>query len=140
MSNPTSSADTPKAKFSPYQKIVVSILAFLQFSIILDLMVMSPLGVMIMPNLKINPHQFGLAVSVYAFSAGISGILAAGFADRFDRKKFLLFFYCGFILGTLACGLAQTYHLFLAARLITGLFGGVIGSISFAIITDLFPL
>src|ERR1700722_6813005 len=113
MSNPTSSADTPKAKFSPYQKIVVSILAFLQFSVILDFMVMSPLGVMIMPGLKINPHQFGLAVSIYAFSAGVSGILAAGFADRFDRKRFLMFFYCGFILGTLLCGFAQDYYFLL---------------------------
>jgi predicted MFS family arabinose efflux permease len=123
---------------SRYQKIVVAILAFLQFSIILDFMVMSPLGVMIMPALKIDPHQFGLAVSVYAFSAGISGILAAGFADRFDRKKFLMFFYCGFIVGTLLCGLAQDFHFLLFARMITGLFGGVIGSVVMAIVTDLY--
>src|ERR1700678_2791809 len=124
---------------SRYQKIVVAILAFLQFSVILDFMVMSPLGVMIMPSLKINPHQFGLGVSVYAFRAGISGILAAGFADRFDRKKFLLFFYCGFVLGTLLCGVATSYALLLVARMVTGVFGGVIGSIVFAITTDLFP-
>src|ERR1700733_3049496 len=124
---------------SRYQKIVVAILAFLQFSVILDFMVMSPLGVMIMPGLKINPHQFGLAVSVYAFSAGVSGILAAGFADRFDRKKLLLFFYGGFVLGTLLCGIAPTFHFLLLARVVTGLFGGVIGSIVFAITTDLFP-
>jgi predicted MFS family arabinose efflux permease len=124
---------------SRYQKIVTAILAFLQFSVILDFMVMSPLGVMIMPGLKINPHQFGLGVSVYAFSAGLSGILAAGFADRFDRKKFLMFFYCGFILGTLLCGFAQSYHFLLFARMITGLFGGVIGSVVLAIVTDLYP-
>ena len=92
-----------------------------------------------MPSLKINPHQFGLAVSVYAFSAGLSGILAVGFADRFDRKKFLLFFYCGFLLGTLSCAFAQTYFSLLVARMITGLFGGVIGSVVLAIVTDLYP-
>src|SRR6202453_1152095 len=131
-------AGVSKAQFSSYQKVVIAILAFLQFSVILDFMVMSPLGVMIMPDLKINPHQFGLAVSVYAFSAGLSGILAAGFADRFDRKKFLMFFYCGFILGTLLCGFARDYYFLLFARMITGLFGGVIGSVVLAIVTDLY--
>jgi len=127
-----------KASFSAYQKVVVAILAFLQFSIILDFMVMSPLGVMIMPSLKITPHQFGSAVSVYAISAGISGILSAGFADRFDRKRFLLFFYFGFILGTLLCALAHDYHFLLFGRMVTGLFGGVIGSVVLAIVTDLY--
>jgi predicted MFS family arabinose efflux permease len=78
-------------------------------------------------------------VSAYAFSAGISGIVAAGFADRFDRKRFLLFFYFGFIIGTALCALAPNYHLLLLARIVTGLFGGVIGSVVLAIATDLFP-
>lgn len=92
-----------------------------------------------MPALSITTAQFGLVVSAYAFSAGISGILAAGFADRYDRKKFLMFFYVGFLLGTLCCALAPNYHFLLAARMVTGIFGGVIGSVVFAITTDLFP-
>jgi predicted MFS family arabinose efflux permease len=126
--------------FSGYQKFVVGILAFLQFTIILDFMIISPLGAMVMPRLHITPQQFGLMVSSYAFSAGVSGFLAAGFADRFDRKRLLLFFYCGFMLGTLLCALANTYPMLLAARIVTGLFGGVIGSVVLAIATDLFPL
>lgn len=93
-----------------------------------------------MEQLKISTSKFGLVVSAYAFSAGISGILAAGFADRFDRKKMLLFFYGGFVLGTVLCGIAPNYEFLLFARIVTGLFGGVIASISFAIIADLFPL
>jgi predicted MFS family arabinose efflux permease len=96
---------------------------------------------MMMKSLSIKPHEFGLAVSAYAFSAGISGLLTAGFADRFDRKKLLLFFYTGFVAGTLFCGIAaNTYQLLIAGRIVTGLFGGVIGSISMAIITDLFDI
>ena len=129
-----------KATFSGEQKVVLAILAFLQFTIILDFMIVSPLGAIVMPALQISPHQFGFAVSAYAFSAAFSGIAAAGFADRFDRKRLLLFFYGGFILGTLLCALAPTYHALLAARIVTGLFGGVIGSIVMAIATDLFPL
>lgn len=126
--------------FTGYQKFVVAVLAFLQFTIILDFMIMSPLGAMMMPALNITPSQFGVVVSAYAFSAGIAGLLAAGFADRFDRKRLLLFFYGGFLLGTLLCGIAPDFHSLLAARIITGLFGGVIGSIAFAIITDLFSM
>jgi predicted MFS family arabinose efflux permease len=126
--------------FRGYQKFVIFLLAITQFTVILDFMVMSPLGDMLMKSLSLKPQAFGFAVSAYAFSAGLSGLLTAGFADRFDRKKLLLFFYTGFIAGTIFCGLAHTYHVLLAARIITGLFGGVISSISMAIITDLFSL
>src|SRR5277367_4458732 len=126
--------------FSRYQKVVIFFLGFLQFTVILDFMIISPLGAIVMPTLHISPQQFGLAVSSYAFSAGVSGFLAAGFADRFDRKRLLLFFYFGFMLGTLLCALAKTYPLLLVARIVTGLFGGVIGSVVLAIATDLFPL
>jgi predicted MFS family arabinose efflux permease len=81
-----------------------------------------------------------VAVSAYAFSAGISGILAAGFADQFDRKWLLLFFYVGFTLGTALCAIAPNYHVLLLGRIVTGLFGGVIGSVVLAIVTDLFAL
>ena len=87
--------------FTPYQKFVLAVLSFLQFTIILDFMIISPLGALLLPQLHITTRQFGLVVSVYAFSAGVSGLLAAGFADKFDRKKLLMFFYAGFIGGTL---------------------------------------
>ncbi|MEJ2901207.1 MFS transporter [Pedobacter panaciterrae] len=126
--------------FSNYQKLVIALLALLQFTIVLDFMVLAPLGDYLMKSLSITPKGFGVVVSSYAFSAGASGILAAGFADKFDRKKILLFFYAGFIVGTLCCALATTYWMLLGARIITGLFGGVIGAISMTIMTDLFEV
>jgi predicted MFS family arabinose efflux permease len=126
--------------FSQYQVFVIVILTIVQFTVVLDFMVLSPLGAILMPALKITPAQFGAVVSAYAFSAGASGLLAAGFADKFDRKKLLLFFYGGFIIGTTFCALAPDYDDLLLARIITGIFGGVLSSISFAIITDLFRL
>ncbi len=127
-------------KFTPYQILVIFLLAITQFTVVLDFMVMSPMGDMLMKSMNLKTSQFGMAVSAYAFSAGISGLLTAGFADKFDRKKLLLFFYIGFIIGTLFCGLAHNYVMLIAARIITGLFGGVIGSISMAIVADLFPI
>ena len=126
--------------FTGYETFVIAIISLLQFTIILDFMVMAPLGAQLIRILKISPSQFGWVVSAYAFSAGIAGILAAGFADKFDRKKMLLFFYAGFILGTLFCGIAPDYHFLLLARMVTGFFGGVLFSINMAIVADLFPL
>lgn len=143
MSSPASSPSAhPQAKtpFTPYEKFLVALMAFLNFTVILDFMILSPLGAMLIPQLHITTAQFGEVVSGYAIAAGISGLLAAGFADRFDRKHLLLFFYAGFIGGTLLCALATSYRFLLFARIVTGLFGGVVGSVGMAIVADLFPL
>src|SRR5260221_7382753 len=140
LATPIDDREHQERGFSRYQSLLIALLALAQFTLILDFVIMSPLGAILMPALDITAGQFGVAVSAYAFSAGISGVLAAGFADRFDRKRFLLFFYCGFIAGTTLCALAPNYPLLLLARIVTGLFGGVIGSIVLAIATDLFPL
>jgi predicted MFS family arabinose efflux permease len=137
---PTATAAAPldAPKFTSYQVLVIVLLALTQFTVVLDFMVMSPLGDLLMKSMNLSTRQFGFAVLSYGISAGVSGLLTAGFADSFDRKKLLLFFYVGFIVGTLFCGLATTYPLLIAARVFTGIFGGVIGSISMAIVADLF--
>jgi predicted MFS family arabinose efflux permease len=131
---------TPKTTIplTGYQKIVIALLAAVQFTIVLDFMVMAPLGDMLMKSMHMHTNQFASAVSAYAFSAGFSGFMAAGFADKYDRKKLLILFYSGFIIGTFLCGVASSYHLLLFGRIVTGLFGGVLGSVSMAIIADLF--
>ena len=130
--------NTEKVPFTSYQIIVILILSLTQFSVVLDFMVMSPLGDLLIKDLKISPAQFGVVVSSYALSAGFSGFLTASFADKFDRKKLLLFFYTGFIIGTMLCGLSNSYEFLVFSRIITGIFGGVISSISLAIVADVF--
>ncbi len=124
--------------FTPYQKIVLLILALLQFTVVLDFMIIAPIGDVLMKTLNISTQQFGLVVSSYAFSAAISGILIAGFADKYDRKKLLLFFFAGFIVATLLCGLSSTYTEILLSRIVTGIFAGVTSSAILTIISDLF--
>lgn len=126
--------------FTGYQVFMIAMLAILQFTVILDFMVLSPLGAILLKELNMKTSQFGLVVSGYALSAGAAGIAAAGFADKFDRKKMLMLFYIGFIIGTVFCAVATDFQSLLIARVVTGLFGGVIGSIGFAIITDLFKM
>ena len=124
--------------FTPYQKMVLLILALLQFTVILDFMIIAPIGDVLMKTLNINTQQFGLVVSSYAFSAAISGILVAGFTDKYDRKKLLLLFFCGFIVGTLFCALSSTYTQILLSRIVTGIFAGVTSSAIATIVSDLF--
>jgi predicted MFS family arabinose efflux permease len=128
-----------KTGFSHYQKLVIGALAFLQFAVVLDFLIIAPIGDVLMKSLGISTQQFGLVVSSYAFSAGISGILMAGFADRYDRKKLLLVFLFGFMVGTLLCGLSSTYTQLLLSRIVTGIFAGVTSSAILTIIADLFP-
>jgi len=124
--------------FSSYQTGVIALLAIVQFTVILDFMVMAPLGDVLMKSMSLDAKQFASVVSAYAFSAGASGLLAAGFADKYDRKKLLLLFYTGFILGTTLCAAATSFELLLFGRIITGLFAGVLGAVAMAIVADLF--
>lgn len=122
--------------FSKDEKILLFILSFIQFSHIVDFMIIMPLGPQFMRIFAINPHEFGLLVSAYTFSAGITALLAAFFSDQFDRKKMLLFFYVGFCSATVFCALAPNYVALLTARVITGAFGGVMSSLVLAIVGD----
>jgi predicted MFS family arabinose efflux permease len=115
------------------------VLAGIQFSHILDFAILMPLGPRYQRELQISPGAFGLLVSAYAFMACLSGLLAATFIDRFDRKRVALVLYAGLLGGTLLCGLAGTYELLLVGRCLTGVFGGILGAVVFAIVGDVFP-
>jgi predicted MFS family arabinose efflux permease len=121
------------------ERILLITLAAINFTNIMDFMIMMPLGPQLIRYFDITPQQFTLLVSAYTFSAGISGFFAAFIVDRFDRKSFLRFLFFGFLVGTLACGLAPTYELLLTARIFTGVFGGVLGAIILAIVGDVIP-
>lgn len=121
------------------QRIILLILASLNFTHILDFMIMMPLGNYLMPYFHITPQQFTFLVSAYTISAAVSGFTAAFFVDRFDRKKMLLFAYTGFIVGTLACGIAPSFSLLLMSRTLAGIFGGMVGAQVLSIISDIFP-
>jgi predicted MFS family arabinose efflux permease len=125
-------------KFTSYQKMTLAVLALLQFTVILDFMIISPIGYVLIESLGITTKQFGWVVSAYIFSAATSGIVSAGFIDRFDRKKVLLFFFTGFIIGTLLCALANSFITLFIARIIAGAFGGVVASTTMTIVSDLF--
>jgi MFS transporter, DHA1 family, inner membrane transport protein len=120
------------------ERIILFLLASLNFTHLLDFMVMMPLANYIVPYFKITAMQFSLLVASYSISAFFSGLAVAMFIDRFDRKKSLVLGYCGFVIGTLACGVAPTYGLLLAARILAGLFGGVMGAQVLSIVADLF--
>jgi DHA1 family inner membrane transport protein len=123
---------------SKKEKIIIVLLAAINFTHILDFMIMMPLGNYLMPHFNISPRQFSFLISSYPISAFLSGIFMAFLADRFERKKLLLVTYIGFIIGTAACGVAGTYEFLLLSRIVAGIFGGIIGGQVLSIISDLF--
>jgi predicted MFS family arabinose efflux permease len=119
--------------------VLLVILASVQFTSIVDFMVVMPLGPQLMRKFDINPAQFGWIVASYTIAAGLAGLLASSIMDRFGRKHAFLTLYTGFLVGTLLCGLSFRYPMLLAARVLTGAFGGILGGLALAIIADVFP-
>lgn len=121
------------------ERLLILTLAGIQFCHIVDFMVMMPLGPQLMRLLHIGTTEFGLLVSAYTFSAGLSGFCSAFFMDRVDRRRMLLILFAGFTVATLACGFAVSYETLLAARILAGAFGGVLGATVLALLGDCIP-
>lgn len=121
------------------EKLLLAILAAVQFTHTMDFMIMMPLEPKFARAFDISSKQFGVLVAAYSFSAGIAGFAAGFLLDRFDRKKALTLLYAGFMLGTLACSFAPNFASLLAARIIAGAFGGVASSVVMAIVGDVIP-
>jgi predicted MFS family arabinose efflux permease len=121
------------------ERVLLHTLAAMQFTNIVDFMIVMPLGPQLMRLFEIGPGEFASIVSSYTITAGLSGIAGAFFLDRFDRKKALFWIYCGFIFGTFSCAFAPSYFTLLIARSVTGAFGGVIGSLVMSIVGDAIP-
>lgn len=119
--------------------MLLVILACVNFTHIMDFMIMMPLGPQLMKLFDITPQQFGFAVSSYSLTAGVSGFISAFFVDKFDRKQILLLAYIGFVVGTFACAFAPTYSMLVGARILAGLFGGMIGAQVLSIVADTVP-
>ena len=134
MINNTTRPDAPRRELW-----LLLTLAGIQFTHILDFMIMMPLGPQFTQLFNITGAQFGLLVSAYTLAAGASGLVASAYVDRFGRKRLLLVLYSLFALATLACGLAPTYGSLMAARIAAGIFGGVLSALSQTIVGDVIP-
>jgi predicted MFS family arabinose efflux permease len=124
---------------STRERIMLFTLMALQFTMIVDFMIMMPLSSQLMAVFNIQPGKFGVLVSSYSIAAGVSSLLASSVADRFDRRGALLVSYVGLLIATFACAYSNTYELLLVARIVAGFFGGVLSSIVLAIVGDIFP-
>src|SRR3982751_2589968 len=108
------------------ERIVLLVLAAVQFTSIVDFMIVMPLGPQLMRTLSIGPTRFGLIVSSYTFAAGAAGLIASAIVDRFARRTTFIVLYSGFLIGTLLCGFAPSYQTLVMARVLTGAFGGIL--------------
>ncbi|MDQ5977604.1 MAG: hypothetical protein QG602_576 [Verrucomicrobiota bacterium] len=123
----------------PSERSILLILAAIQFTHIIDFMIMMPLAPQLMRELDLGAGRFSALVAAYSIAAGVVGLLGAPFIDRFDRRTLLLWVYAGFTAATLLCGLATDATMLLVARAVGGAFGGISGSLCLAIVSDLVP-
>ena len=114
-------------------------LAAIQFTHVVDFMIMMPLAPQLMRLWDIGPQAFGVLVSAYTFAAAASGLCSVLVIDRYDRRHALLFVYAGFTVATALCGVAPGYEALLAARVLAGAFGGIAGALILAIVADVIP-
>ncbi|MCH7402656.1 MFS transporter [Belliella kenyensis] len=121
------------------EKLLLWTLAAINFTHIVDFMILMPLGPQLMRIFEISPREFGLLVSSYTFAAGFSSFMGAFVLDKYDRRTIMLWVFTGFFLGTLACAFSPNYVVLLIARVISGLFGGLTSALILAIIGDVIP-
>ena len=137
MSRESAEEESPESRNR--ERLILLILAAVQFTTIVDFMIVMPLGQQLMRTLKIGPAEFGLIVSSYTFAAGAAGLVASSVVDRFGRRRAFMVLYAGFLLGTLLCALATSYQTLVLARIATGAFGGILGGMTMTIVGDVFP-
>ncbi len=118
---------------------LILVLVAIQFTHMVDFVIIMPLGGRLMRELAIDPPQFAHIVSAYAWAAGLASLLASFVMDRFDRKAVLLAMYAGFAVSTLFCGLVNSYEWLLVSRTLAGAFGGTAAVALMAVIGDVFP-
>lgn len=121
------------------EKLILWTIAAINFTHIVDFMILMPLGPQLMRIFEITPREFGLLVSSYTFSAGISSFLGAFVLDKYDRRTILLWVFTGFLFGTIACALSPNYSILLISRIVSGVFGGLTSALIMAIIGDVIP-
>src|SRR6266852_277428 len=130
---------TPELRPAPREWLLLLVLSAIQFSQMVDFMVLMPLGTQLMREFDITPTQLGFFVSIYAVAAALSGFFSALVIDRFDRRSVVLVLYACFAATLAACAMAPGYATLLAARTAAGAFGGVVAANIFTIVTDLVP-
>ena len=121
------------------ERSILLVLLGVQFTHLMDFMVLMPLGPQFMRIWHISTTQFAVLVSAYTLSAAVTSLLWSLYVDRFDRKRALLFIYCGFAVSTVVCAAAPDFAWLLAARAVSGAFGGIAAAAVYSIVGDVVP-
>lgn len=121
------------------ERKVVWMAALIQFVNMMDYMIVMPLGPDIAREIPVSNADMGIICGCYTLAVAFSGILSAGFLDRFDRRRVALVVVSGLAVATLSTTLATDLAGLVSARVLAGMFGGPCAAIALAMVTDVVP-
>jgi EmrB/QacA subfamily drug resistance transporter len=132
---PPASNDPPGYKWRVLGTVVFGI-----FMVILDSTVVNVAFQTLRQEFGSNVNEAQWIISVYVLALGISTPLAGFLADRFGIKRVYLSGLLIFVLGSLACGLAPSLGVLVAARAAQGFGGGIALPLGIALLLNAFPV
>lgn len=121
------------------ERVVILVIAAVQFVNVVDFMMVMPLGPDFAKALGIRVSHMGVLAGAYTLAAAVSGFIGSLFLDRICRRTALMWSLFGLAIGTGAGAFAVDFHTLLWARVLAGVFGGPTASIGLAIIGDIIP-
>lgn len=121
---------------SLYSWLIVALLWIVAFLNYLDRILITSMRDPIVQDFNLSDAQFGLLTSVFLWSYGFLSPFGGFFADRYSRKKVIVFSVMVWSAVTLWTGYATSFHEMLAARFLMGVSEACYIPAALALITD----
>ena len=119
-----------------YSWIIVAMLWIVAFLNYLDRILITSMRDPIVTDFNLTDAQFGLLTSVFLWSYGFLSPFGGYFADRYSRKKVIVFSVMVWSVVTLWTGFTTSFHEMLAARFLMGVSEACYIPAALALITD----
>lgn len=119
-----------------YPWIIVAMLWIVAFLNYLDRILITSMRDPIVTDFNLTDAQFGLLTSVFLWSYGFLSPFGGYFADRYSRKKVIVFSVMVWSVVTLWTGFTTSFHEMLAARFLMGVSEACYIPAALALITD----
>ena len=123
----------------PGQRLTLAVACTAQVMMVLDVMIVSVALPSLQRELHLSPAGLEWVVSAYALA--LAGLIPTGGAlgDHFGRKRVFMSGVALFMLASVGCALSVSGGMLIGFRVIQGIGGAVMSSLTLALITEAYP-